>query len=305
MSEQGFIALSRGLPDHPIVGFRGKYKESEAWQWLLFEAAYTDRLYRAGSIVVQLKRGQVAHSTRFMAKAWGWSEAKVRRFLTCLKKGAMIDAAADAGVTVISICNYDKYQSAGGNYDAASDAATDAEATQQRRRKEQGNKVTRETTRSRADEPDGFAEWYEAYPRKKQRNDAAKAYRKIVPKEITHADLFARTVAFAEFHRTNTPRHRWQFVPYPASWLNSGEYLDGPNETSKTGAHEIRIEQPTRDPKAFTDTEWRDRLTDYQNGQAWPDLFWGLPPGKPGCLVPARLLIESAPRPPLAAGGGG
>ena len=51
----------------------------------------------------------------------------------------MIDAATDAGITVISICNYDRHQRGGGESDAVidalTDAATDAGATQQRRRK--------------------------------------------------------------------------------------------------------------------------------------------------------------------------
>jgi hypothetical protein len=105
-----------------------------------------------------------------------------------------------------------------------------------------------------------------------------------VPKEITHADLLARTVAFAELHNTSTAADRLQFVPYPATWLNKGEYLDPlPNEPNNSGAqqNEIKIERPTRDPKTFTDAEWRLRLTDFSSGQQWPDMYWGPAPGGP------------------------
>ena len=101
--------------------------------------------------------------------------------------------------------------------------------------------------------------------------------------------------------------HRWQYVPYPASWLNSGEYLDPlPNDVPKSGKQqaEIKIDPPGRDPKTFSDEEWRQRLTDYRRGQGWPDLYWGPPPGSPGCLIPAKLLIEQAPQIPLVAEGG-
>jgi hypothetical protein len=298
MSEQGFIALSRGLPNHPIVGFRGKFKPSEAWQWLLFNAAYRDRVYYAGSVPIPLKRGQVAHSTRYMARAWGWkSESSVRRFLDRLKTGAMISAESGAGITVITICNYDFYQGVVNQSGALNGAPSGAGAAQGRRRKEQSNKVIEESARFRG-EPDGFAEWYAAYPRKKQRKDAAKAYRRIVPKEITPADLLARTIVFAEFHKKNTPPDRLQFVPYPATWLNKGEYLDqssnGQN-SSGTQQGDIKIERPTRDPKTFTDAEWRERLADFRSAQqSWPDLYWGPAPGQPGCFVPARLLIDEA-----------
>src|SRR5437588_4505985 len=137
MSEQGFIALSRGLPNHPIVGFRGKYKASEAWQWLLFEASYLDRVYYIGSAPIPLKRGQAAHSTRYMARAWGWrSESSVRRFLDRLKTGAMISAESGAGITVITICNYEFYQGLGNQNGAASGAPSGAGAAQERLRKE-------------------------------------------------------------------------------------------------------------------------------------------------------------------------
>ena len=117
MTERGYIALARGTLDHPIVGVRPRtpYSPAEAWQWLLFEAAWKPRRYSAGGIVVELKRGQLAHSTRYMAQAWRWSETRVRRFLERLKTGAgtgaMIGADTGAGITVITVCNYERYQS--------------------------------------------------------------------------------------------------------------------------------------------------------------------------------------------------
>ena len=148
--------------DHAVVGGRKPYDPYIAFQWLVFEAAWKARTYRAGAAVVQLQRGQLAHSTRYMAKAWGWSEAGVRRFLTRLKTGAgtgaMIDAATDAGVTVISVRNYDRYQLGRADGDAAADAASDAlsdaEATQQRRRKEE-SKTDKEMPSANAASPSG------------------------------------------------------------------------------------------------------------------------------------------------------
>lgn len=154
MSERGFLAMARGLLDHPVVGVdpRRPYSRTEAWQWMLLEAAFKSRRYQAGSIVLELKRGQFAHSTRYLAKAWRWSEPAVRRFLATLKTGAgtgaMIDARSDAGITVVTICNYERYQTAAvkvdAPIDAKIDALSDAEVTQERRRKEQLNKETKE-----------------------------------------------------------------------------------------------------------------------------------------------------------------
>jgi hypothetical protein len=291
MNKQGFIALSRGLPDHPIVGLKGKFKPSEAWLWLLLEAAWKPRRvgFQAGRHhgTISLERGQLSHSLRFIASKWGWSVKRTTTFLVALETDHMITTQTDTGQTLITICNYSTYQAAA----SSEETQTRTQRKRNGNKEEEGNKEIRE--RDCSLEPDGFEEWYSAYPRKKQRKDAARAYRRVVPKEITHADLLARTIAFAEFHDKNTAADRLQFVPYPATWLNKGEYLDQPrNSGAEQG--DIKLEPPTRDPKTFTDAEWSQRLTDFGSGQPWPDLYWGPAPGQPGCLVPARLLIDEA-----------
>lgn len=154
MSDRGFIALARGILDHPIVGVqKGEpYSRSEAWEWLIFEAAFKPRRYSASGIVVELQRGQLAHSTRYMAQAWRWPETNVRRFLERLKTGAgtgaMIGAESGAGITVITICNYDRFQNpvdeAGAENGAPNGAEIGAKVAQDRRRKEQLNNETKE-----------------------------------------------------------------------------------------------------------------------------------------------------------------
>jgi hypothetical protein len=95
-----------------------------------------------GSTVVDLERGQSANSTRFMAKAWSWSESRVRRFLKKLKSDAMIEVVSDAHATCITICNYDKYQSKPADGDAPDGAQGDALATHSRRKREPLNQLS-------------------------------------------------------------------------------------------------------------------------------------------------------------------
>lgn len=135
MSERGVFAVDRGIWDHPSFAAE-PLTEREAWAWLIGEASFKARTKRVGSSVVNLARGQVAASLRFMADKWQWTEPRVRRFLKRLKNDAMIDAATDAGITVITICNYNKYQRVSLPRDAADDAPIDAAATQQRRKVE-------------------------------------------------------------------------------------------------------------------------------------------------------------------------
>lgn len=64
-----------------------------------------------------------------------------------------------------------------------------------------------------------FTEWWQAYPRKCGKLDAEKAYKAAIKKGATHGELVEAV-------------KRWKFpsegsfVPYPASWLRAGHWLD-------------------------------------------------------------------------------
>lgn len=136
MSERGVFAIDRGLLSHDRFAPE-PFTEREAWIWMIGEAAFKPYSKRVGVIRVELRRGQLAHSLRFMAERWKWSETRVRRFLAKLKgsppaSDALIDAATDAGLTVVTICKYDAYQTLIMRLDGAADAAIDAAATQRR-----------------------------------------------------------------------------------------------------------------------------------------------------------------------------
>lgn len=86
------------------------FTEREAFMWMVMEASWKDRTKRVGTIVVDLKRGQLAASIRFMAEAWQWEKSTVDRFLKRLEKRDMIGTASGTGVNVITICKYAEYQ---------------------------------------------------------------------------------------------------------------------------------------------------------------------------------------------------
>lgn len=127
MSERGTFIVDRGLFGHPVFADE-PFTEREAWLWLISQAAFKSHERRVGRVRVQLVRGQLAHACRFMAEAWQWSDASVRRFLTKLAAEEMIALRNDAGVTQITICNYEAYQ--------RSPDEGDAEVTQTRRKEE-------------------------------------------------------------------------------------------------------------------------------------------------------------------------
>ncbi len=133
MGERGVYAIDRGVFEHPF--FKAEpFTEREAWMWMIGEAAWRPTRVRINRAMFDVKRGELVHAARFLARRWQWSEARVRRFLERLKLERMIDALASSEATRITICNYDDYQYGR----RAGDEPTDEPATSSRRRKKEG-----------------------------------------------------------------------------------------------------------------------------------------------------------------------
>jgi hypothetical protein len=86
------------------------FTEREAWVWMISAAVFADCRVRANSKPVNLKRGQLTYSIRFLAQQWQWHRSRVERFLNRLKTERMIETDRETGQIIITICNYDKYQ---------------------------------------------------------------------------------------------------------------------------------------------------------------------------------------------------
>ena len=159
--------------------------------------------------------------------------------------------------------------------------------------RDKSNKQIKERKNMRSSEVPGqgewqFAIWYAAYPRRRKPKDAERAFAKVRNSgEITFGELMAATKRYVD--AVSKKRIESEFIPYPASWLNGGSYLDEDDvaPTTTAGGDTVAVASPTRDPKTFTESEWRDRLA--HTGQ-WLNQHWGPPPGCPGCLVPSVLL---------------
>lgn len=111
MSDGGWIAVDRGILEHPLFERRKHpYSELEAWIWLLLKAAWRERRQWAVGRMFDLERGQLLASPRYLARHWQWSEGSARRFVARLAAENMVRAETDSKLTRLTICNYDKYQ---------------------------------------------------------------------------------------------------------------------------------------------------------------------------------------------------
>jgi hypothetical protein len=116
--------MQRGWLDNPALQ-GGPFDRRSAWAWLIEKANWKPGPYPAGGCTIEVERGQLCHSYRFIATAWGWSVASVQRFINRLQTDTMVDTRTVGGRLVITICNYNRYQAGCRPEKPATDTAAD------------------------------------------------------------------------------------------------------------------------------------------------------------------------------------
>lgn len=170
MSEKGVFAVDRGIWDHDVFE-EVPFTQREAWIWLVGEAAFKERRRNIGGKVIELKRGQLAASVRFMASRWKWGKSSVDRFLTKLRAETMIGTDAGTGILVITICNYDEYQRVAlpSGTDNGTEGGTAAGQQRDKRENikniEEVNCADARAPRTKRDYSEEFEAFWIAYPR--------------------------------------------------------------------------------------------------------------------------------------------
>ena len=107
MTNEGFICISRGITAHWIWANPVFFQR---WVWMILTANYDNREISFSCHRLMLQRGQLAVNLSYLSKTWNVSTQAVRKFLVKLEDSGMVTRTVDDKVTVITICNYDRYQ---------------------------------------------------------------------------------------------------------------------------------------------------------------------------------------------------
>jgi len=107
---EGWIKLHRKIIDNPYY-FSEPFTRSQAWVDLLLIANNKPGMFYKRGIRVEVERGQVGYDIETLAHRWKWSRGKVERFISGLEKDSQIVRQKNNVTTLISICNYNIYQS--------------------------------------------------------------------------------------------------------------------------------------------------------------------------------------------------
>jgi hypothetical protein len=108
-----WIAVCADVFEHEVLS-HGPFDRRSAWLWLIANAAWKSKRVNHKGKPLQLERGQVLAGRRHLAETWGWGEKQVRNFVEMLRDQKMIEGGQSNGhfANVITICNYDRYQTA-------------------------------------------------------------------------------------------------------------------------------------------------------------------------------------------------
>jgi len=87
-----------------------RFTDCMAWEWLIHEASFEPHEVRVNYEMITVKRGQIPTSYRKLKDAWGWGNGRIIKTLLLWKNSGMLEINQERGLTVITICNYDKYQ---------------------------------------------------------------------------------------------------------------------------------------------------------------------------------------------------
>lgn len=137
----GWFAVKRGTLSHELFVPKGPFSRYEAWVWMIENACYRPQTIDIGGKPYTVPRGCLCYSRRFIASKWHWTRKATDTFLQKLEAHHVIklgEAKTGTGTkskrSLITICNYEKYQSDG--------AKKGPKGGQKGAKEEQGNKET-------------------------------------------------------------------------------------------------------------------------------------------------------------------
>lgn len=110
MANKGtYIYLDRGILDHWT--YKDKpFNKSMAWIDLLLIADHTTHISIWRGKPTEFKRGDVNLSIKELARRWGWSRDRARRFISSLEQDGMVRVVCTPKRTVITLIKYEDFQ---------------------------------------------------------------------------------------------------------------------------------------------------------------------------------------------------
>lgn len=268
---RGWIRLSRKLFDGHDRFWPDdrEFTRFEAWIDLIQEAEWRDRTRMIDGQTIDLERGQLIASQRFLAERWNWSTGKVRRYLELLVDLDRIEWETNHPDNhlgaIITIVNYDRYQSSPSetNRETNHQRTTNEPPTNRNLKKlneeEEGEEQTElldvadqngdlrerlppadqcpRNDRHQIIYPKPFEDWFEAYPDRdggQGKKDAYKRYRKLRIEE--NIDQGALIEAADHYRRRCRGKGDRSTIKMASTFLGPGDHWREELEMAEEGS---------------------------------------------------------------------
>jgi len=165
-----------------------------------------------------IKRGQFIFGRKAYAAKLKTTERKIRTAVETLKNVQLIDQQTTNKYSIITICNYSKYQ----DKELEGDQQTTSKPTSQRPANDQQVTTSKELkkVRNKIYTPD-FEEFWKEYPKKEGKLEACKKYKEAL-KITTKEKILDSVKLYAKHVKGKDP----QYTAQPATWLNKGRWDD-------------------------------------------------------------------------------
>lgn len=217
MSKQGWIALHRKTLDNPLWETE-PFTRGQAWIDLLLLANHKEGKIIVRDNVITVERGQVGWSQKRLATRWKWSRTKVRNFLKYLENEQQIIQHKNYVSSLITIVNYNKYQSKGQQTGQQENSKKTA-----RRQQEDTNNNNNNVNNVNKYIYD-FKTFWEKYPRKIGKQKVEKIYKRKATSPKKETEIMEGLKKYLRKWRLEETDK--QFIPYPSSWLNQERWKD-------------------------------------------------------------------------------
>lgn len=224
--------------------------EASIWNYLYQNAFYEDGTRRMNGIDYDLKRGDILISLRFLATGFKTNKNFIAKFLKRLEDRKMISTQAGTRATIVSICNYNKYQATGTQ--AGTPDGTHI-GTNKKEGKE-SNEVKKETIDERIL---FFDDFWDVFPRQRRgsKQNAKKAYIKAIKeKRATEQQILQGAKNYGQSDEVARG-----YAKGTAAWLNdnrwANDYSKKPTTAKTSYMDDLQRASIALDNKLSQDTD--------------------------------------------------
>lgn len=212
------------------------FRKFEKWEWYLdiyttklfihclIKANWEDKKWKG----ILIKRGSFVTSLSNLARESGLSVRNVRTSLKRLESTQEVTRLSTAKYTIITVLNYDRYQS--------TDKVSDKQVTNKRQTSDKQVTTTKEYKEYKEYKEDEeyiyidhfdykakFNEFWSEYPKKIAKQKCLDKFKKICTTDETFSAIMTGLRKYNELQYQFTDT---QFIPNPLTWLNQERWLD-------------------------------------------------------------------------------